>query len=99
MAGGVAQVQGTVELALRRLAQKLELTSRFGDLTGEAVFSFQPRSFLVVGSLEEFRSEAGPNTEKFRSFELYRRSTVRPEIITFDELLHRAKFILEHAEA
>ncbi len=30
---------------------------------------------------------------------LYRRSTLRPEIITFDELLHRAKFVLEHAEA
>jgi hypothetical protein len=98
VAGGVAQVQGTVELAVRRLTQKLELTSKLGELTGEAVFSFQPRSFLVVGSLEEFTSEHGANTDKFRSFELYRRSTVRPEIVTFDELLERAKFILERAE-
>lgn len=98
VAGGVSQVQGTVELALRRFSEKLELTSQLGDLTGEVVFSFQPRSFLVVGSLSEFRTEHGVNIEKFRSFELYRRSTLRPEIITFDELLHRAQFILEHAE-
>jgi hypothetical protein len=29
--------------------------------------------------------------------ELYRRHTWRPEIITFDELLQRARFIVEHA--
>lgn len=99
VSGGVAQVQGTVELALRKLVEKLELTSQLGELTGEAVFSFQPRSFLVVGSLAELRSEHGVNVEKFRSFELYRRGMVRPEIITFDELLHRARFILQHTEA
>jgi hypothetical protein len=33
---------------------------------------------------------------KFRSFELYRRHTWRPEIITFDELLQQARFIVDH---
>jgi hypothetical protein len=33
---------------------------------------------------------------RFRSFELYRRHTWRPEIITFDELLQRSRFIVEH---
>jgi hypothetical protein len=32
------------------------------------------------------------------SFELYRRNISPPEIITFDELYERAKFIVEHVE-
>ena len=42
----------------------------------------------------EFQTDRGVNVPKFRSFELFRRHTWRPEIITFDELLHRARFIV-----
>jgi hypothetical protein len=97
--GGVAQVQGTVELAIRELSEKIEVHSEDGTPTGEHLFTFQPRSFLVVGSLAEFQSENGVNIERYRSFELFRRSTLRPEILTFDELLHRTRFIVEHAES
>lgn len=98
LAGGVAQVQGTVENALRRLAEKIEPTSDDGEPTGEELFAYQPKSFLAVGRLDELRSDRGINIEKYRSFELYRRHTHRPEIITFDELFHRARFIVEHLE-
>jgi hypothetical protein len=53
---------------------------------------------LVIGNLAQFRGEHGINEGKFRSFELYRRNTWRPEILTFDELLERAKFIVLHGE-
>ncbi len=96
VSGGVAQVQGTVEGAIRRLTEKVEPTSPSGDPTGESLFSYQPKSFLVVGSLEEFKAERGISTEKYRSFELYRRNLFRPEILTFDELYARAKFIVQH---
>jgi hypothetical protein len=50
---------------------------------------------LVVGRLSEFESDAGGTNEaKFRSFELCRRHITRPEILTFDELFERAKFIV-----
>ena len=98
VAGGVSQIQGTVELAIRRLAEKVEPATQDGTPTGEQLFTFQPRSFLVVGSLQELGTEHGVNIDKYRSFELYRRSTLRPEILTFDELLHRARFIVEHAD-
>jgi hypothetical protein len=52
----------------------------------------------VLGRLDEFQSGDGINIEKYRSFELYRRHTHRPEILTFDELFHRARFIVEHVE-
>ncbi len=49
-------------------------------------------------ALLEFQTEHGINEAKYRSFELYRRNVDAPEIITFDELYHRAKFIVEHQE-
>jgi Domain of unknown function (DUF4263) len=98
LSGGVAQLQGTVDMATRKLSEKLELKDREGSPTGEKIFTYQPRSFLVVGSLKEFNTSKGINDEKYRSFELFRRNIRQPEIITFDELFCRAKFIVENAD-
>jgi len=48
--------------------------------------------------MDQFQTLNGPNEMKFRSFELFRRNTWRPEIMTFDELLQRARFIVDHCE-
>ena len=96
LAGGVSQVQTTVHAAIESLGHKLMPRDDMGDPTGEILFNIEPRSCLVVGSLEQFQTDRGVNVPKFRSFELYRRHTWRPEIITFDELLQRARFIVEH---
>jgi hypothetical protein len=96
--GGVAQLQGSVEKVTRRFVEKFEPMDGSGNPTGEALFSYQPRSFLVIGSLSNFQSTHGTNIEKYRSFELYRRNTNRPEIITFDELYERARFIVLNDE-
>jgi hypothetical protein len=96
LAGGVSQVQGTVHSAMENIGRKLQPTDENGAPTGELLFNIEPRSVLVVGSLEQFQTENGLNERMFRSFELFRRNTWRPEIITFDELLERARFIVEH---
>ncbi len=96
LAAGVAQIQTTVQAAIETLGRELRPTNDVGDPTGETLFNLQPRSYLVIGSLGQFQSDRGVNVPKFRSFELYRRHTWRPEIITFDELLQRARFIVEH---
>jgi hypothetical protein len=96
LSGGVSQVQNTVHAAIESLGHKLMPRDELGDPTGEVLFNIEPRSCLVIGSLEQFRTDRGINVPKFRSFELYRRHTWRPEIITFDELLQRASFIVEH---
>ena len=80
-------MQGTVEMAKRDIHTKLEPTHKEGDPTGETLFNFHPRSYLVVGSMNEFKTNNGINESKFRSFELFRRNIQNPEIITFDELL------------
>jgi hypothetical protein len=41
----------------------------------------------------------GLNTDKYQSFELYRRHTEAPEIITFDELLAPAEGLLDVSSA
>lgn len=97
LAGGIAQVQRSVQASLANIHSKTELKDDAGAPTGEAVFLYQPRSFLVIGSLSEFRAEKGINEEKYSSFELFRRNLKSPEIITFDELFERAKYIVESA--
>ena len=44
----------------------------------------------------EFLTENGINKDKLRSFELFRKNISSPEIITFDELYERARFIVLH---
>lgn len=53
----------------------------------------------MVGNLEQFIGEHGVNQERYRSFELFRRNTGSPEIITFDELYERARYIVQQNEA
>lgn len=52
-----------------------------------------PQGILVIGNTSELDNE-----DKIRSFELFRRNLHNPEIITYDELLARAKFIVKYNE-
>lgn len=94
LSGAVAQVQGTVASAIKNLSERICPTSQDGSPTGEEVYNYKPRAFIVVGTLKEFVSDHGVNSEKLRSFELYRNSISGIEIITFDELHERTKFIV-----
>jgi hypothetical protein len=98
LAGAVAQVQGTVALAAETIRQKLALHDGSGNPTGEEAFNYLPKSFVVVGSLREFMTQHGVNQERYRSFELFRRNLGAPEVLTFDELYERARFIVEQHE-
>jgi hypothetical protein len=98
LAGAVAQVQGSVALAVKNFTERIDVVDSLGNPTGEEIYNYQPKSFLVIGSLNEFDTNQGINMEKLRSFELYRRNTIYPEIITFDELFERARFITKNNE-
>lgn len=97
LAGAVAQLQGTVAAAMHNMYGLQKPKDDAGNPTGEDVFNFRPRAFIVVGSLTQFTSEHGVNDDKVRSFELYRNSLVGLEIMTFDELYQRSRFIVEMA--
>ena len=98
MAGAVAQVQATVAIAMHKLHGMQRMLDDDGTPTGEDVFNFKPRAFIVIGSLSEFIGEHGVNQDKLRSFELYRTSLMGIDILTFDELYERTKFIVETAQ-
>lgn len=99
LAGAIAQVQGTVASAVEKLSSKINPSDSEGNPTGEEIYNYQPKSYLVIGSMGEFVSEHGVNKDKLRSFELLRKNTSNPEIITFDELYERAKFIVQHNQS
>jgi len=99
LAGATAQIQGTVSYAFETIFGKLEISDSEGFLTGEEVFNFHPKSFVIIGSLSQFFGEHGVNQEQLRSFELYRKNLNQPEIITFDEIYERAKHIVEVHES
>ena len=97
LSGGVAQVQGTVQRATIDIRERLqERASDGSDIPGAFSYLLRPRSYLIIGSLEQLLGEGGGlNTDKYQSFELHRRHTQEPEIVTFDELLARAEGLLE----
>ncbi len=98
LAGGVAQIQKTVQKSIENIETKTQIKDEQGNLTNEEVFLYNPKSFLLIGSLKEFKGDFGTNEVKFSSFELFRQNIFKPEIITFDELFERAKFIIDIAE-
>lgn len=99
LAGAVSQVQGTVASATDTIKEKLTISDDNGFPTGEEAFNFLPKAYLIAGSLSEFVGDNGVNQQQYRSFELFRGNTNSPEIITFDELYERAKFIVHANES
>ncbi|MFF3571416.1 Shedu immune nuclease family protein [Nocardia jiangxiensis] len=101
LAGGIAQAQCTVHEAIREIGDRLARKSADGDdIPGEYTYLLRPRSYLVVGNLNSLVNDSGGhNKNKFRSFELFRRDLVQPEVLTFDELLARAEWIVESGDS
>lgn len=98
ISGGIAQCQKTKHKFLKQVQDKIELKKENGDPTGESIYSIKPRSYLLIGNLNEFKVEHGINEEKLSSFELFRNSNIDPEIITYDELYQRAVHMMQHFE-
>ena len=98
LTGSVAQCQETLRAASDTLDTHHSFTDSQGNPTGEDLMSVQPKSFLIIGNLRAFQSDYGINAKRYQAFEGFRRNLRQPEIITFDELYERARFIVDHAE-
>ena len=62
-------------------------------LSKQHIFTVQPKGILVIGHTDQLTDFAKRNT-----FQLLRRNTLNPEILTFDELYERAKFIVQKTD-
>ena len=89
LAEAVAQVQGYIEAWGTNTTRERYNYEQENNLT-----TAKPKGILVVGNSSELDS-----TDKKRSFELFRKGLNQVDIITYDELLQRAHFIVGRNEA
>lgn len=93
LTNAISQSQKTIfEFSQKRFKETIK--DQFGNDTLQKIYAVQPKSYLVYGDM----SEIIDNNDKITCFELLRKNTNSPEIITFDELYYRAKFIVENLE-
>ena len=91
VSGAVTQTQKTA-FEFGRDRFRVDQKDESGQSTGKVVYAIEPRSYLVVGNLGQLKG----NDDKITCFELYRRNIRAPEILTFDELFYRARYIVEN---
>ena len=82
--GAISQLQANARLWEVEGAGTEKNREIFNELT------VSPRAILVVGHSEELDT-----ADKKRAFNLHRAHLTNPEILTYDELLNRARFIVE----
>ncbi|KAA6319610.1 hypothetical protein EZS27_030519 [termite gut metagenome] len=94
LAGGISQLHKAVQKSLENFKSTLPSHDN-GYKLYDSIYLYKPKSFLIIGTLREFKNEKGEmHEERFSSFELFRRSISDIEIITFDELYERAYAIV-----
>jgi len=98
LAGAIAQIQRTVQKAIEDIATKTELTDKQDNLTGEQLYLYSPKAFIIIGNLNEFFVDGKINETKFSSFELFRKNLNNIDILTYDELYERAYYICNKRE-
>jgi hypothetical protein len=65
------------------------------ELAKRKLFTVQPRAIVVIGRLADLASDES----KLSTFELFRESLHGVEVLTYDQLFERAKFIVEHMKS
>jgi len=93
LAGAIAQVQRTVHKATLDFSTKTEIKDQQDNLTGEKLYFYNPKSFILIGNLNEFIVDGEINEIKYSSFEMFRKNLKNIDIITYDELYQRAYHI------
>lgn len=83
--GAISQMQINTKTWLKNSYD----VDNYSELQKGDIYTVQPKGFLIVGHTNEL-----DELTKIETFETYRRNIVNPEIITFDELYERAKFIV-----
>ena len=87
--GGVSQVQSNCRTWTQDGSRQEENREALEDA---GIFTYEPKGILVIGRT----SELAHDPSKRATFELFRRNLHNPEVITFDELLARAQFLVSH---
>lgn len=84
LVGGICQVQSYC----RNWEREAQDATKNRQLIVDQIETITPKGILIVGNTDELEI-----LSKKESFELFRRNLKTPEIITFNELLARAKYL------
>ncbi|MFH1769919.1 MAG: Shedu immune nuclease family protein [Parcubacteria group bacterium] len=84
----VSQIQANIHIWEK---QGSETTQNKDKLEKKSIYTVRPKGIVIVGSLEELMNDRS----RWETFQRFRNSLHGIEIITFDELLERARFIVE----
>jgi hypothetical protein len=98
LSGAIAQVQRTVQKALKEISTKTEIKDSEDFLTGENLYLYNPKAFILIGNSNEFIKDDKINEIKFSCFEMFRKNLKNIEILTYDELYQRAFYICHRKE-
>ncbi|ENA1802965.1 DUF4263 domain-containing protein [Flavobacterium psychrophilum] len=93
LSGAIAQVQRTIQKAIKGIDTKTSIKDKEGYLTGEELYLYNPKGFIIIGKQDEFINDKGINEIKYSSFEMFRKNLKNIDIITYDELYQRAYYI------
>lgn len=85
----LSQIQANIHMWEKYGSEQPNNRDRFEKLS---VFTVKPKGIIVIGSLKQLFD----NRSKHETFQRFRQSIHGVEIITFDELFARAKFIVEN---
>ncbi|MEE9349007.1 MAG: Shedu anti-phage system protein SduA domain-containing protein [Flavobacteriaceae bacterium] len=83
--GGVSQVQINCK-SWQKSAEEIENR----ELINDRIYTVLPKGILLIGNTSEFKN----SLEQLTTFELFRKGLNNIDILTYDELLERARFIL-----
>lgn len=86
MAGGVAQLQSNCRTWVLEGSRQEHNQETLGS---QGIYTYEPKGMLVIGHCRQLDH---PN--KRAAFEVFRRNLHNPEVITYDELLARAEFLV-----
>jgi hypothetical protein len=96
LAGGTAQLQANCD----RWAKEGSRLDANRDWAEERnVATVQPKGILLIGNLGQLEVDsAAESTTRRETFERFRRGLWNPEVLTYDELLERARFLVNQAK-
>jgi len=85
LTGGIAQIQSN------SLTWETEGSRTDTNRDALDALTCRPKGILIIGNTSQL-----DDRNKKLSFELFRRNISNPEIVTYDELLAKAQFIISH---
>jgi hypothetical protein len=84
----LAQIEANIDTWYRQGSMQPD---NWEELENRNVYTVQPKGIIVIGTLSQLKD----GRSKRETFQRFRRSIHGIDIITFDELYHRARYIVE----